>query len=278
MRKMVRSTPRRSQRRPEVATRARKEAGGPRRFIALLKAMSSMSAICGKPAKASRRTKIAWSPVAMALSRERRFIAQATTASSRCRPSMVTSNRPHSLLFKAFEINSSARAGRRVSACRKTSASPPACRAPAFICKARPRGASMTRSQSGRARAGVPSSLPPSATITSWPRPRSGASCPMLREEAYVGHRLERQLEEQAVRFLSDRSRNRFARGGPGAGTLQVSKIFDWYKEHFEPRAAYFARYSRLLADDADGQSLIAQGKAPLGFVEYDWALNDVRK
>lgn len=106
----------------------------------------------------------------------------------------------------------------------------------------------------------------------------ASVSCPMLREEAYVGHRLERQLEEQAVRFLSDRSRNRFARGGPGAGTLQVSKIFDWYKEDFEPRAAYFARYSRLLADDADGQRLIAQGKAPLGFVEYDWALNDVRK
>jgi hypothetical protein len=36
--------------------------------------------------------------------------------------------------------------------------------------------------------------------------------CPMLREEAYVAARLERQLEEQAVRFLSDRSRNRISR------------------------------------------------------------------
>jgi hypothetical protein len=110
----------------------------------------------------------------------------------------------------------------------------------------------------------------------------ASVSCPMLREEAYVGHRLERQLEEQAVRFLSDRSRNRFApRGphaGPEAGTLQVSKIFDWYKEDFEPRAAYFARYAGLLADDAEGQKRIAQGKAPLGFLEYDWALNDLRK
>jgi hypothetical protein len=110
----------------------------------------------------------------------------------------------------------------------------------------------------------------------------ASVSCPMLREEAYVGHRLERQLEEQAVRFLSDRSRNRFAAGAreadAAAGTLQVSKIFDWYKEDFEPRAAYFARYARLLADDAEGQKLIAQGKAPLGFLEYDWALNDLRK
>jgi hypothetical protein len=106
----------------------------------------------------------------------------------------------------------------------------------------------------------------------------ASVSCPMLREEAYVGHRLERQLEEQAVRFLSDRSRNRFALGGSQAGTLEVSKIFDWYKEDFEPRAQYFARYAKVLADDPAAQNAIAQGKAPLGFLEYDWALNDARK
>ena len=48
--------------------------------------------------------------------------------------------------------------------------------APAFICRARPRGAAITRSASGAASLAVPSSLPPSATITSWPRARSGAS------------------------------------------------------------------------------------------------------
>jgi hypothetical protein len=110
----------------------------------------------------------------------------------------------------------------------------------------------------------------------------ASVSCPMLREEAYAGHRLERQLEEQAVRFLSDRSRNRFVPGSPeagaGAGTLQVSKIFDWYKEDFEPRAQYFARYAKALADDPAAQNAIVGGKAPLGFLEYDWALNDARK
>jgi hypothetical protein len=110
----------------------------------------------------------------------------------------------------------------------------------------------------------------------------ASVGCPMLRGEAYVGYRLERQLEEQAVRFLSDRSRNRFTLGGPeagaAAGTLQVSKIFDWYKEDFEPRAQYFARYAKVLAEDPAGQQLIASGKAPLSFLEYDWALNDARK
>jgi hypothetical protein len=100
----------------------------------------------------------------------------------------------------------------------------------------------------------------------------ASVGCPMLREEAYVGARLERQLEEQAARFLSDRSRNRFAEG-----RLEVSKIFDWYKEDFEPRPAYFARYARALADDPAGQALIAAGKAPIGFLDYDWSLNDAR-
>jgi hypothetical protein len=97
--------------------------------------------------------------------------------------------------------------------------------------------------------------------------------CPMLREEAYVADRLERQLDEQAARFLSDRSRNRLA-----AGRLEVSKIFDWFKEDFEPREKYFAAYAKLLADDAAGQKLVAEGRAPLSHLEYDWTLNDARK
>jgi hypothetical protein len=88
--------------------------------------------------------------------------------------------------------------------------------------------------------------------------------CPMLREEAYVAARLERQLEEQAVRFLSDRSRNRYR-----DGRLEVSKIFDWFKEDFEPRSAYFARYANVLGHPG--------GEAPLTFLDYDWSLNDFR-
>ena len=86
----------------------------------------------------------------------------------------------------------------------------------------------------------------------------------MLREEAYFAARLEQQLEEQARRFLSDRSRNRVR-----AGRLEVSKIFDWFKEDFEPREQYFARYAREL-----GTGVRA---LPLAFLDYDWALNDSR-
>jgi hypothetical protein len=93
----------------------------------------------------------------------------------------------------------------------------------------------------------------------------ASVGCPMLREEAYWGVQLERQLDEQAQRFLSDRSRNRFR-----DGRLEVSKIFDWFKEDFEPRDKYFARYASLLG--------IPPGLSPrLVFLDYDWSLNDSR-
>jgi hypothetical protein len=101
----------------------------------------------------------------------------------------------------------------------------------------------------------------------------ASVGCPMLREEAYVAARLEAQLEAQARRFLSDRSRNRLREE-----RLEVSKIFDWFKEDFEPRAAYFARYADVLADDPKGRSAIAGGRLALRFLDYDWSLNDAKR
>lgn len=113
--------------------------------------------------------------------------------------------------------------------------------------------------------------------------------CPMLREEAYLAARLEAQLEEQARRFLADRSRNRF---DPQRGVLEVSKIFDWFKEDWtsgyrgfdgrtppiDSRERYFARYANLLADAPQDRKLVEDGRAPLVFLEYDWTLNDARR
>jgi len=93
----------------------------------------------------------------------------------------------------------------------------------------------------------------------------ASVGCPMLREEAYVAPRLEQQLEEQTVRFLSDRSRNRYREG-----RLEVSMIFDWFREDFEPREAFLLRYAALLG--------VPPGVRPkLAFLDYDWSLNDSR-
>lgn len=107
--------------------------------------------------------------------------------------------------------------------------------------------------------------------------------CPALREEAFVAERLEKQLEEQAVRFLSDRSRNRYANG-----KLEVSMIFNWFKDDWtsgytgfdgktaaiNSREDYFARYAKVLADSPADQAAIAAGKTPISHLDYDWSLN----
>jgi hypothetical protein len=101
----------------------------------------------------------------------------------------------------------------------------------------------------------------------------------MLREEAFVAERLDAQLDEQALRFLSDRSRNRYA-----DGKLMVSKIFDWYGGDFklghrgiQSLPGYLARYAEVLADaPADRERIKAQG-LEIAFLDYDWKLNDAR-
>ena len=108
--------------------------------------------------------------------------------------------------------------------------------------------------------------------------------CPMLREEAFVADKLDAQLEEQTRRFLSDRTRNRY---NDKNGQLEVSKIFDWFKEDWqsdykgigtaEPiksREQFFARYAKLLSDSPEAQAKIAEQKAMISFLEYDWSLN----
>lgn len=115
----------------------------------------------------------------------------------------------------------------------------------------------------------------------------ASVGCPALREEAFVASRLEAQLEEQARRFLSDRSRNRF---NPATGKLEVSEIFKWFKEDWTSgyrglsngapvtsREQYFAKYADLLADKPGDRKLVADGKAPIDHAAYDWSLNDAR-
>ena len=115
----------------------------------------------------------------------------------------------------------------------------------------------------------------------------ASVGCPMLREEAFVAPRLDAQLEEQARRFLSDRTRNRF---NTSTGKLEVSAIFKWFREDWTSGyrgiggagpvtslEQYFARYADLLADRPEHRRLVAEGRVPIDFLDYDWSLNDAR-
>jgi hypothetical protein len=102
--------------------------------------------------------------------------------------------------------------------------------------------------------------------------------CPALREEAFVAERLDAQLDEQALRFLSDRTRNRY---NAPRGRLEVSKIFDWFGEDFRlghrgiaSLPAFLARYAEVLADAPAERERVRAQQAPVAFLEYDWKLN----
>ena len=105
--------------------------------------------------------------------------------------------------------------------------------------------------------------------------------CPALREEAFSADRLEAQLDEQAVRFMSDRTRNRW---NAQRGRLEVSKIFDWFGEDFRlghqgvaSLPAFLARYAEQLADAPADRERIRSQQADIAYLDYDWKLNAAR-
>lgn len=102
--------------------------------------------------------------------------------------------------------------------------------------------------------------------------------CPALRPEAFVAPKLEAQYDDGMMRFMSDRTRNRY---DPASGRLQVSKIFDWFGEDFRlghrgitSLPAFLARYADVLADAPADRERVRAQRAEVDFLDYDWKLN----
>ena len=106
--------------------------------------------------------------------------------------------------------------------------------------------------------------------------------CPALRNEAFVADELDSQLEDNMRRFLTDKSRNRY---NPKTGNLEVSKVFDWYREDFQKGylginslKEFFAGYADLLSNTSEGRERVRKGQAKIIFLRYDWNLNDASR
>ncbi len=104
----------------------------------------------------------------------------------------------------------------------------------------------------------------------------ASVGCPALRQEAYEGHKLENQLEEQTRLFLSDPSRNN-AEGK----TLNISSIFKWYRGDFEAgwRESYTLQeflylYKDALSLNEEQASALELDDMKENFLSYDWDLN----
>ena len=100
--------------------------------------------------------------------------------------------------------------------------------------------------------------------------------CPALREEAYTSEKLDEQLEQQTLRFLSDTSRN-VANGN----TLNISSIFKWYGEDFEKGFKgskslndFLLLYPNAFVLSPSQQKLVNDDKIKIKFLDYNWDLN----
>lgn len=87
-------------------------------------------------------------------------------------------------------------------------------------------------------------------------------SCPPLRGEAFTAEALDRQLDEQAVRFINDPKRNKL-----DGNSAQLSKIFSWFEGDFTKNGSlpkFINRYA---------ENKLVPG-AKISYLEYDWKLN----
>lgn len=91
-------------------------------------------------------------------------------------------------------------------------------------------------------------------------------SCPKLRNEAYVGRRLNEQLEDQSRDFINDPAKNKLT----PANAPQVSSIFDFYPGDFKKDGNTLPK---TLNKYSAGPKVEAEAKPT--FMTYNWDLNE---
>lgn len=99
--------------------------------------------------------------------------------------------------------------------------------------------------------------------------------CPPLRPEAYLGTRLDGQLDDQARRFLATRTKNRVDVAG---GVVHGSPIFTWYRDDFGGTLAGVGAFWARYLDDAAARALLTSGRFRWEDTPYDWSLNAQRR
>ncbi|MGK0358985.1 MAG: hypothetical protein ACI9U2_001280 [Bradymonadia bacterium] len=93
-------------------------------------------------------------------------------------------------------------------------------------------------------------------------------SCPPLAGSAFHASTLDSQLDQVMGAFINDAKRNQI-----GADGVQLSEIFNWYKDDFKAAGGAKAYFKKFLKDPAKIKALDA---APLKFMPYNWNLNKI--
>lgn len=98
-------------------------------------------------------------------------------------------------------------------------------------------------------------------------------SCPAIRAEAYVGKRIDAQLEDQSRQFANN---ERYLSFDPASNTLNLSPILSWYGQDWDAMGGYVAWLEKLVETPELRQKLSAAqtGQVAVKFNDYDWSLN----
>jgi hypothetical protein len=108
--------------------------------------------------------------------------------------------------------------------------------------------------------------------------------CPYLRNEPYMGDRLEQQLDDQARRFMSNPDKFRIDRE---KGAVYLSPIFDWFGKDFvdtyTPVSGFadFSAVERAVLSfvsryvSAMDSEYLSTGQYSVRYLDYDWSLNE---
>lgn len=91
----------------------------------------------------------------------------------------------------------------------------------------------------------------------------AAVSCPILLNEAFIAEKLNTQLNNLAINWVNDVSKNEIT-----PEKIKISQIFDWYKADFDKVGgviSFINKYSNTKVNE----------KAKISYLEYNWNLNE---
>ena len=88
-------------------------------------------------------------------------------------------------------------------------------------------------------------------------------SCPDLMAAPYTGKKLNEQLEHQAILFFNNKTKGVLIVNN----TLNISKIFKWYKEDFSGDSSFMKMGNAILNTDLTKYEQV-------NYLPYDWSIN----
>lgn len=92
----------------------------------------------------------------------------------------------------------------------------------------------------------------------------ASVSCPRLRNEAYVGNKLNEQLDDQAFTFINDATKNEINKD-----CIKISKIFKWFEGDFKKSGVKIVPFINKYS------TVKVKKKAKISYQDYNWNLNE---